>query len=213
MNCSDTQARGKKWPKNGPKHHRRNSAELMQPDCIKYPAYSWPVVITSANTCIWLQVFILPAVHFKQFIQLYRTPTDMHWLACSCNTQHTFMAAHIMGWKLKELLGTCSEVQYIPPTPHSPLIFTKVQRQVTYLLDTAAGDFAFDTGLDVILGLLFLVPVSDDTFSSSPTTWNKTQVTLLINIGCAFYTSSYPEVTWLQTHIQSSLKIYTHSHI
>jgi len=75
-----------------------------------------------------------------------------------------------------------------------------VQRQVTYLLDTGSGDFAFDTGLDVILGL-FLVLVSDDTFSSSPTTWNKTELTLLFNTGCAFYISSYPQVSWLQTQI------------
>ena len=44
-----------------------------------------------------------------------------------------------------------------------------MQRQVTYLLDTESGDFAFDIGRDVILGL-FLVLVSDDTFSSSPPT-------------------------------------------
>jgi len=122
------------------------------------------------------------------------TPTGMCWLACSCNTEDNFMAAHIMEWKLKELTW-----KSVLPTLKS-LKKCKVQRQVTYLLDTGSGDFAFDTGLDVILGL-FLVLVSDDTFSSSPTTWNKTELTLLFNTGCAFYISSYPQVSWLQTQI------------
>ena len=124
-----------------------------------------------------------------------------------------FVAAHIMGWKLKELIWLpalrfniyiyiYTHTHTHTPTPtHIYIIFTEVQRQVIYLLDRAGGDFASDTGLDGILGFLFLVLVLDDTFSSSPTTWNKTEVTLLSNTDCAFYLSSYPKVTWLQTHI------------
>jgi len=40
------------------------------------PAYSWPVTIP-ANAYIRVQVFILSTVHFKHFIQLYLTPTDV----------------------------------------------------------------------------------------------------------------------------------------
>jgi hypothetical protein len=57
------------------------------------------------------------------------------------------------------------EERQAPP----PQILRDEQRQVTYLLDTTGGDFAFDTGLEITLVFRLLVLILDDPVSSSET--------------------------------------------